>query len=187
LVALALATGGVLNLTPETRGLLGGFACLFAWLALAAVLARLRCDPVSWLRRGTAIGPLLLVLLGAGEALRLGALPPHSFTVRDAQATIRGLVADGETAVGDFAAVLLQETSLRTVRRVLPRVQYSSPRPNADVVLRLRPRYVLDYVAPDLREFADVTEHGFRPIQQFSLLREPSGDYRYVLQLWERQ
>ncbi len=187
LAAIGLAIGGFRELPAETRGLLGGFAAIAAWLAAAALLAWLRCDPVLWLRRCCATGPVLCALLFVGEALRLGALPPHEFTLRTAQQQIRGLVSDGEVAIGDFASVLLQATDVRTVRRVIPGTRYSSPRPNPDVVLRLRPRYVLDYEAAPLREFADVTDHGFRPIQQFPLLREPSGGHRYVVQLWERQ
>ena len=185
--AAAFALGGLSELSPETRGHLGGFAGLAAWLSAAALLTWLRCDPVPWLRRSCALGPVLCAILLASEALRLGALPPHEFTMRTAQQQIRGLVSDGEVAIGDFASVLLQSTNVITVRRVLPGARYSSPRPNPDVVLRLRPRYVIDYVAPELREFADVTDDGFRPIQQFYLLREPGGGHRYVVQLWERQ
>jgi len=171
----------------ETAGTLGGLVALTALLAVPAASAALRWRPQAVLELVDRRVPVLLLALLMVEATRLAVVPPHDYSVREAQDRLAALVQPGEVALGEHAATLLQTTRVHTVRRVLPGRQYSSPRPNADVAVRLRPRYVIDYADPSLRELADVTAIGFERKCKVGLLREASDEYRFVLEFWERQ
>ena len=155
-------------------------------LVLLPLLLR-RCDTAGCYRRVRAVAPLLLAAAALSELARLSALPPNDWTILAAQQRMRPLVDPGEVVLGDNAAIVLQTARVRTVRRVVAGARYSSPRPNADVADRLQPRYVLDYAAPELREFADVTASGFTVIGEVGLLREAAGMHRFELQLWRRR
>ncbi|MGE3174478.1 MAG: glycosyltransferase family 39 protein [Planctomycetota bacterium] len=174
--------------TPDaaTAGLLAGWLLLALLLAAPAVPMLLRLGAERAIVPLRAAAPPLLLLLAVHEASRLGAWPPHRFSIRDAQRQLAPLVAPGDIVLGQHAATLFQDEPVRTVRRVIAGRQYSSPRPNPDVAERLRPRFVLDYREPALQEFADVTATAFEPIAEVGLLSEPSGEFRFVLVLWRR-
>lgn len=171
---------------PGAAGRLAGLA--FVAVATAAILAarRLPWDPRRLVPPLLRAGPALLLLCGLGELLRLGAWPPHSHTIVAAQRELAAHVEPGEIALGQFAALLLQEAPVRTVRRVLPGAQYSQPRPNPDVWDRLQPRYLVDYLDPDLREFADLIPRGYRLVSRVALVRERDGSHRFEVGLWQR-
>jgi len=173
------------SLAAATACRAGGLLVLLL-LALLPLLLRRR-DPTGWYRRVRAVAPLLLAAAAVSEVVRLSALPPNEWTIVAAQQRMRPLVEAGEVVLGDNAAIVLQTARVRTVRRVIAGARYSSPRPNADVAERLRPRYVLDYKAPALREFADLTASGFEVIGEVGLLRETAGMHRFELQLWRRR
>ncbi|MEC7583809.1 MAG: hypothetical protein VYE77_05785 [Planctomycetota bacterium] len=187
---LANLVGPMLSMSQTAPGnnYAAGLLVLGGALALPLVPAMLGSGPQAlllWLARR---GPLLLPVLFAYEAARLGAWPPHDYTIREAQQQLQGLVEDDEIVLGQHASVMFSSLPVQTVRRVIPGRQYSTPRPNPEVAERLRPRYVLDYADAQLRQFADVTRHGFVPIgPRVGYLREPSGEFRFVLQLWERR
>jgi hypothetical protein len=171
----------------ETAGTLGGMVALAALLAVPAAFAALRWRPHAALELVDHVAHAALKALLLLEALRLAVVPPHEYSVREAQDRLAELVQPGEVALGEHAATLLQTTRVHTVRRVLAGHQYSSPRPNADVALRLKPRYVIDYADPSLRELTDVTAIGFERKARVVLLHEASDEYRFVLEFWERQ
>jgi len=174
--------------TPLAAGTacrIGGLLVLLLLVLLPLLLRR--CDTAGCYRRVRAVAPLLLAAAALSELARLSALPPNDWTILAAQQRMRPLVDPGEVVLGDNAAIVLQTARVRTVRRVVAGARYSSPRPNADVADRLQPRYVLDYAAPELREFADVTASGFTVIGEVGLLREAAGMHRFELQLWRRR
>ncbi len=168
-------------------GLLASWAVLVAAIVLPALLAIGGASPVPWLDALRRLRTPMLAGAGLFEFLHLAALSPHEYTVRMAQDRLGAAVAPGAIVLGEHAATLLQRIPVRTVRRVLPGHSYSSPRPNPDVAERLHPRYVLDYAAPELRQFADVTAADFEVVDEVGLLNEPSGKPRFELQLWRRR
>lgn len=178
------------SMAPAHRGgagHVGGWVVLLLAAAVPAIAVALRIDPAPWRRRVAALAPLLLAAAAVWEGTCLSALPPHEHTVRRAQDLLAARVEPGSIAVGEHASLLLQGTAVRTVRRVLPGAAYSSPRPNPDVCDRIPPRYVIDYVDPGLRAFADITAAGFAPVLEVGLLQETSGTSRFPLQLWQRR
>ena len=184
---LANALAGGLAPPAGAAGHLAGQWVLAGALALPLLPALLGARPQPWLAAAARYGTLMLPVLFAYEVLQLGALPPRAFTIRSAQQQLQALTAADEIVLGQHASVMFMSARMHTVRRVKPGQHYSSARPNADVAERLRPRYVLDYADPELQEFADVTRTGFVSIGRVGYLREPSGSYRFALELWERR
>jgi 4-amino-4-deoxy-L-arabinose transferase-like glycosyltransferase len=167
-------------------GYFAGLLHLGAWMLLLAALARLCPSPARAIAAVVRIGPWLLLPFAALQATRLGCVPPYRTTVLAAQQQLMAHVPAGATVLGQNASVMFQRKPVWTMRRILPHMDYSTPRPNPDVFARRHPRFLLDYAEPGLREMADLTARGFHVVDKVGYLREADGTFRFNLQLWER-
>ncbi len=172
---------------PSTSYLLGLALPLAAVAAAAAAAAAgLLPDPAPWRARVLRIAPLLVALVLAFDATRLAWCNHPTRTIAAAQARLRQHLEPGAVVLGQHASLLCLELPVRTVRRTLLREFFATPRANPDAFERLRPRYLLDYRDPAVREFGDLPTAAYQDRLDLDYLPEPDGAARYQLVLRER-
>jgi len=167
-------------------GYQAGLLYFLPWLVVVLVPVWLQLDPRRLTGLVLASAPWLLLLAFASEVPRLCAVGPHQYTMIAAQQRLQPLVQAGEVVLGQNAPLLFMASPVRTVRRVVQEKDWATPLPNPDVFERLRPRYLVDYVRPEVQEMADLSRQGFRPLAAVEYMRETDGRFRYALQLWQR-